>query len=92
MSSLYLLKSIREGSLYLGPLETMLRILESGMNLKFPVTTDLLMECLHSHESEVLASMSRSDTSLLKLNIIFLIGVLYLEQIICSSEFWNNYM
>ena len=33
---------------------------------------------LHSHESGVLASMSRSYTNLLKMNIIFLIGLLYL--------------
>ena len=30
--------------------------------------------------------MSRSETSLLKLNIVFLMGLLYLQQIIGGSE------
>ena len=33
--------------------------------------------------------MSRSDTSLLKLKIVCLIGLLYLYQNICGSEFWK---
>ena len=58
----------------------MLRLLESGMIFKFPVITctdDGLInfESLHSHESGILASMSRSDTSSLKLNILYLIGL-----------------
>ena len=36
------------------------------------------LESSQTHESGVKASMSRSDTSLLKLNVIFLIGLLYL--------------
>ena len=36
---LLFLKSIWEGNLYLGHLETMLRIVESGIIFKFPVTT-----------------------------------------------------
>ena len=37
ISSLHLLKSIREGSLYFGPFEIIERILESEMIFKFPV-------------------------------------------------------
>ena len=37
--SLHLLQSIWEGNLYLGPLETMWRILESELIFTFPVTT-----------------------------------------------------
>ena len=33
--------------------------------------------------------MSRSETSLLKLNTVFLMGLLYLKQIIGGSEFWK---
>ena len=33
--------------------------------------------------------MSRSETSLLKLNTMFLICLLYLQQIIGGSEFWK---
>ena len=39
ISSLHLLKSIWEGNLYFGPFETILRILESGIILRFPVIT-----------------------------------------------------
>ena len=39
ISPLHLLKSIWEGNMCLGPLETILRILESRMICKFPVTT-----------------------------------------------------
>ena len=39
ISSLHLLKSIREGSLYFGPFEIIERILESEMIFKFPVIT-----------------------------------------------------
>ena len=37
ISSLHFLKSILEGNLYFGPLETMQRILESEMIFRFPV-------------------------------------------------------
>ena len=37
MSSLHLLKSILEGNLYFGPIEAILRILESGIIFRFPV-------------------------------------------------------
>ena len=71
ISFIHLLKSIWEGNLYLGALETMLRILKSGMILKFPVTTwptDGLINCesLLPHESGVKTSMSRSDASLIE--------------------------
>ena len=33
--------------------------------------------------------MSRSETSLLKLNTVFLMGLFYLQQIIGGSEFWK---
>ena len=33
--------------------------------------------------------MSRSETSLLKLSTVFLMGSLYLLQIIGGSEFWK---
>ena len=37
---------------------------------------------LQFHVLRVLVSMSRSETSLLKLKIVFLFGLLYLKQII----------
>ena len=37
ISSLHLLKSIREVNLYFGPFKTILRILESGIIFRFPV-------------------------------------------------------
>ena len=83
ISSLHLLKSIWEGNLYFEPFETILRILESGIIFRFPVITSpadryINLESLQSHELGVLAWMSRSDTSLLKLKIVCLIGLLYL--------------
>ena len=37
----------------------------------------------------MLAWISRSETSLLKLKIVYLSGLLYLQQIIGGSEFWK---
>ena len=73
---------MQEWDLYLGPFETVLRILESEMILKLPVTTwpaagYINLESLQSHDSGVLAWMSRSEISLFKLNIVFLMGLLY---------------
>ena len=31
----------------------------------------------------------KSETTLLKLNVVFLMGLSYLKQIICGSEFWK---
>ena len=81
ISSLYLLKSIWEGNLYFGPFEAILRIRESGITFKCPVITRpadwyINLESLQSLELGALAWMSRSDTSLLKLKIMFLIGLL----------------
>ena len=81
ISSLHLLKSIQKGNLYLGPFETILRILVSKMIFKLQVTTCpaagyMNLESLQTHDSGVLAWVSRSETSLLKLNIAFLMGLL----------------
>ena len=83
ISSLHLLKSIWEGNVYFGPFETIVRILESGIIFRFPVITwpadgYINLESLQSHELGVFAWISRSDTSLLKLKIVCLIGLLYL--------------
>ena len=78
-----MLKSMQEGNLYLGLFETILRILESEMIFKLPLTIwpaagYINLESLQSHDSGELAWMSRSETSLLKLNIVFLMGLSYL--------------
>ena len=44
-------------------------------------------EFLQSRESGVLVSISRLTTNLLKLNIVLLIGLSYLQQIIGGSLF-----
>ena len=70
----HLEKSILEANLYLGPLEMILRTLASGMTFRLLVIT-----CpLQSQEVGVLESISKSFTILLKLNIVDLIGLLYL--------------
>ena len=63
------------------------------MIFKLPLTTwaaagNINLESLQSHDSGVLAWMSRSVVSLLKLNM-FLMGLLYLKQIIGGSELWK---
>ena len=79
----HLEKSILEGNLYLGPLEMILRTLASGMTFRLPVITCPAegyksFEFLQSQEAGVLESISKSFTILLKLNIVDLIGLLYL--------------
>ena len=79
ITSRNVLKLMRGGHLYLGPLQIIERNLELEMILKFPVITcpaveSEYLDSLQSHGSEVFTScISRSETSLLKLNIVDLI-------------------